>query len=216
MFFIIDDSIIELSKTYKLTSSEILVFSYVMNFIRNNGECNASFQTIGNNTGMSRRNVVYSLNKLVKHKLIDKKNKANGNSYTSSARIAPLTNEQIMLSSARIAPQEWKDCTTTSAKIAPNNKYINKNKLNNIKKKEIKEKRTDYFESKNINDIFNEFLDTRKKMKVPNTERAISLLVNKLSEFDDDTKIKMLENAIVNGWKSVYPLKNAVNNNLPF
>lgn len=74
-----------------------------------------------------------------------------------------------------------------------------------------------YFESEKVNEIFKEYLDTRKKLKVPNTERAITLLVNKLNEHSDKDKIKMIENAIVNGWKSIYPLKeNAVNKNLPF
>ena len=85
-------------------------------------------------------------------------------------------------------------------------KNINTNSINN----------KEFYKNQKLNELFHEYLDTRKKIKVPNTERAISLLVKKLSEFDDDTKIKMLENAIVNGWKSVYPLKDTSNSNLPF
>lgn len=84
-------------------------------------------------------------------------------------------------------------------------KNIRINNTNSIINKE-------FYENQKLNELFHEYLDTRKKIKVPNTERAISLLVKKLSEFDDNTKIKMLENAIVNGWKSVYPLKEQTSN----
>jgi hypothetical protein len=41
--------------------------------------------------------------------------------------------------------------------------------------------------------------------------KAMTLLTNKLEELapgDETTKIKMLEQSIMNGWKSVYELKN--------
>ena len=69
-----------------------------------------------------------------------------------------------------------------------------------------------FYENTKLNEVFLEYLDTRKKLKVPNSERAVSLLQNKLNEYSDDTKIKMLEEAIVNGWKSVYPLKQQKEN----
>lgn len=75
-----------------------------------------------------------------------------------------------------------------------------------INKKEIiKEKR--YFEDDNLNDLFKDFLSMRKKIKAVNSDRAITLLINKLSKYDDKTKIKMIENSIENSWKGVYELK---------
>ena len=75
-----------------------------------------------------------------------------------------------------------------------------------IKKENIKEKR--YFENEDVNSIFNEFLELRKKIKAVNSDRAIKSLINKLNEYDDDTKYKMIEQSIVNSWKDVYELKN--------
>ncbi len=75
-----------------------------------------------------------------------------------------------------------------------------------INKKEIiKEKR--YFEDDNLNDLFKDFLSMRKKIKAVNSDRAITLLINKLSKYDDKTKIKMIENSIENSWKGIYELK---------
>ena len=86
-----------------------------------------------------------------------------------------------------------------------NNKILNNKILNNNKKEIIKEKR--YFEDDNLNDLFKDFLSVRKKLKAVNSDRAITLLINKLSKYDDKTKIKMIENSIENSWKGIYELK---------
>ena len=64
-----------------------------------------------------------------------------------------------------------------------------------------------YFENNEVNNSFNEFLIIRKDMKVKNTELAINRLINELNKYDDSTKIEMLNNSIMNGWKGVFPLK---------
>lgn len=67
-----------------------------------------------------------------------------------------------------------------------------------------------YFENKILNDLFLDFLSLRKKLKAQNTERAIQTLINKLNEYDDNIKIKMIENSIMNSWKGLFELKNNV------
>ena len=68
----------------------------------------------------------------------------------------------------------------------------------------IKEK---YFDNEEINNIFLEFLEVRKKLKAVNSERAIKTLINKLNKYSDDIKFKMIERSVVNSWKDVYELK---------
>ena len=97
---------------------------------------------------------------------------------------------------------------------------INKNvKENNIRSNNIniKEniKRKVYFEEEELNTLFNDFLDLRIKLKAKNTERAINLLLKELSKWDIDTQKEMLNNSIMNSWKSVYPLKNKKQVNVP-
>lgn len=89
---------------------------------------------------------------------------------------------------------------TTIEKKKESNKS---NKGNNIESEDS----LNYFTDEKLNSTFNEYLNLRKKMKMQNTERAIQLLINKLEPYDDGIKILMLENAIVNNWKSVYPIK---------
>lgn len=89
-----------------------------------------------------------------------------------------------------------------------NNKILNNKILNNNKKEIIKEKKEKrYFENDNLNDLFKDFLSMRKKIKAVNSDRAITLLMNKLSKYDDKTKTKMIENSIENSWKGIYELK---------
>lgn len=78
------------------------------------------------------------------------------------------------------------------------NNNINNNKKNN---KNI------YYDNVELNDLFLDFLQVRKKLKAVNSERAINSLIKTLSQYDDDTKYKMIENSITNSWKGIFPLK---------
>ncbi len=96
---------------------------------------------------------------------------------------------------------DYQNCLSSINKnVKENNININKNiiKENNKKK---------YFENSELNDLFLEYLDLRTKLKCKNTERAIKLLLNELNKYDDGTKTQMINNSIMNSWKSVYPLK---------
>lgn len=82
----------------------------------------------------------------------------------------------------------------------PDKIRLDKNRLDN---KETK----NYFEDEKLNDIFNEFLQLRKKLKAVNSDRAIKSLLKKLENYDDDIKFKMIDNSIRNSWKDVYEPK---------
>lgn len=64
-----------------------------------------------------------------------------------------------------------------------------------------------YYDNEELNDLFNEFLKFRKKLKAINNEKAINLLLNKLNDYSDEVKIQMINQSIENSWKSVFPLK---------
>ena len=85
---------------------------------------------------------------------------------------------------------------------------------NNIRKLSNKKTNTkdNFFDNQEVNDLFLDYLEVRKKNRQPNTDRAMSLLLDKLNIHEDEIKIKMLENAIVNSWKSVYPLREEQQN----
>jgi hypothetical protein len=86
-----------------------------------------------------------------------------------------------------------------------NNKELITKELNDKEYKENNKRK--YFDDEELNDLFIEYLNLRKKIKAVNSERAIKLLLSKLEGYPDSIKKEMIEEAIVNSWKSVYPLK---------
>jgi hypothetical protein len=85
----------------------------------------------------------------------------------------------------------------------------NKNVKNDKKGKEKNTKKETYFPNdEKLNQTFLDFMDMRNSLKNgAMTERAITMMVNKINKLDNDTAIKMLEQSITNNWKDIYPLK---------
>ena len=83
----------------------------------------------------------------------------------------------------------------------------------NIKPKTIKEKQEKesvrYFPTDEaLEKTFSDFMEMRKKIRKPMTDRAIELMIRKLNKYDPDIAIKMLEQSIVNCWQDVFELKD--------
>ena len=60
--------------------------------------------------------------------------------------------------------------------------------------------------------LYLEYIKMRKMIKAPMTDRALTMLINKVNELEPnsiDNQKRLLETAIMNNWKSVYPLKDA-------
>ena len=79
-------------------------------------------------------------------------------------------------------------------------------------------------ENEQLREAYREFLKMRKLKKDPMTNHALKLLigkVNKLSRGDEQYAKDLLDEAIISGWKSVYPPKNynntggSINSNAP-
>lgn len=65
-----------------------------------------------------------------------------------------------------------------------------------------------YFDDKKLNDTFIDFMNMRKSLKNGKmTERAVTMMINKLNKHDVNTAIAMLEKSILNNWKDVYDPK---------
>ena len=79
----------------------------------------------------------------------------------------------------------------------------NKNDNNTNNEKERKK----YFEDEKLNTLFEDFIEHRKQMKKPMTDRSITMHVNKLNAESVPNAIKMIERSIEHGWSSVYELK---------
>lgn len=87
--------------------------------------------------------------------------------------------------------------------------------IKNKKKKE--RKKTSYEEilslvaDDRLRELYLEYIKMRTLMKAPMTDRALTMLINRVNDLEPDSierQKQMLETAIMNNWKSVYPLKD--------
>ena len=65
-----------------------------------------------------------------------------------------------------------------------------------------------YFTDLALNETFIAFLEMRKKLKAINSDLAIKKLLNILEPFNDNDKLLMINNSIVNSWKGLFPIKH--------
>ena len=99
----------------------------------------------------------------------------------------------------------------------------NTNDINNIKKEKGKKKTKKEPTQTEIDEVVNaytsneelrtaiiEFVKFRKSIKRVMTTRALELLIKKLDRLanDDNTKIEILNESIMNGWNGIFPLKD--------
>lgn len=89
---------------------------------------------------------------------------------------------------------------------------------NGIEKEEDKEKDKEkdkkkkesapYVADSDLNDAICAFIEYRKKIRKPMTERAIQLMIGKLNQLSSDiaTQIEILNQSIMNGWQGIFPL----------
>ena len=90
------------------------------------------------------------------------------------------------------------------------------NTLNNTSKKERKKESTydgilSSVADDGLKELYLEYIKMRKMIKAPMTDRALTMLINKVNELEPnslDNQKKLLEIAIMNNWKSVYPLRD--------
>lgn len=87
----------------------------------------------------------------------------------------------------------------------------------NNKKKDKKDKNVNniysvldnYTSNDDLRQALKDFLEMRKKIKKPMTERAFAMLLSKLDELaaTEEMKVKLLDQSILHNWQTVYPLK---------
>ena len=96
--------------------------------------------------------------------------------------------------------------TQSNATDKEKEKEEEKEKEKEKKKKSIP---ATYVADEDLNAAIIAFVDFRKKIKKPMTERAIQLMLNKLQELSPviEEQIEIINQSILNGWQGIFPLK---------
>lgn len=98
-------------------------------------------------------------------------------------------------------------------KSEKNESKSEKNDAKEIKGNKSKEKGKEiksYTGDARLDDAITGFVEYRKKIKKPMTDRAIELAVDKLRKMADDVdeQVAIVEQSIMNGWQGLFPLKD--------
>lgn len=119
--------------------------------------------------------------------------------------------------------QDLKKCKAGFKKIKDIN-TSNNTPTNTFKKERKKEEKiTGYDEiinsmvdDPNLKNAIYEFIKMRKLIKKPMTDRALTMLINKLNKLSSDKyiQIKIIEKSILKNWSDIYPYKEEVNNEI--
>lgn len=177
-----------------LKMGEKLMYGEITSLTYKTGECWASNNYFAELYDVSPQAISKWIKSLETYKYITIDYEKNGNQYLK--RIIKLVSTDI--DRGINTGLEGYQRTIKENNINNNNTSINKKE--NIKRK--------YFDDEEVNNLFNEFLDLRIKLKAKNTDRAITLLLNELNKWNKETQIQMINNSIMSSWKSVFPLKN--------
>lgn len=100
-----------------------------------------------------------------------------------------------------------------------NNNNINSNTINNTqgeagsphaKNQKKKSEPVTYSDDPELNDAIVEFIKFRKDIKKPMSDRAITLMINKLESLSHDKheQVQILNQSIMQGWTGLYALKD--------
>jgi len=92
---------------------------------------------------------------------------------------------------------------------------VNENEVNNKKNGKTSSRARARAEKSDLEKTIDDFMEMRKKMKRPMTDRAVTLMRNKLEKMapDDEPKqILILEQSIERSWQGVFPLHNEQEN----
>lgn len=99
------------------------------------------------------------------------------------------------------------DVTVTSQRDVEIEKEIEKEKRES---KSIKAtpSHTVYFpDDALLEKTFHDFMEMRKKIKKPMTDRAIELMIGKIQKYPPEQAVELLEDSILHGWQDIYPHK---------
>lgn len=115
--------------------------------------------------------------------------------------------------------QVHNECTTDAQRVHTNNKDNKVNNDNNDNKKNIGLKKCieDYTDNPTIIESIKGFIEMRKTIKKPLTDKALVMVFAKLDKLtkSETEKIEILNQSVMNCWQGVFPIRKDKNQRKP-
>lgn len=224
----------------KLKGNELIIYALIYGFTQDGEQWfEGSRQYLAEWCNSTKRGVQKNLKTLVEKGYLIKedvvinnvkfcKYKSNLDVIHSSKQSYPTMEQSSPTQGTKFTGGSEQSYPPPREQSSPNNININ-NIDNNIDNKKVSKKEKapekkslsfdeiidSYTDNEELRMELKEHLKTRKSKKATMTNRAIELSLNKLDKISssDDEKIQIVQNAIMSGWTTFYPLKN--NDNKP-
>jgi len=182
----------------EITPNAKLLYAEITSLCNEKGYCWANNEYFAN---------LYNVSKISISKWISQ---LEQNGYIETEIIYKEGTKQILNRYIRIVkyPIKEKFNTPIKEKFKDNNININ-NTFNNIKEKINKKEK--YFEDEELDKKYHEYLQMRIEKKCKATPTTIKSQIKKLSQYNKETALQMLQNSIDNGWRGIFEIKNGTN-----
>ena len=217
----------------KLKGNELIIYALIYGFTQDGEQWfEGSRQYLAEWCNSTKQGVQKNLKSLVEKGYLIKEDVVINNvkfcKYKSNLDAIHSSEQSLPTQATKFTGGSKQSCPPPSKQSLPNNININ-NIDNNIDNKKVSKKEKapekksfsfdeiidSYTDNEELRMELKEHLKTRKSKKATMTNRAIELSLNKLDKISssDDEKIQIVQNAIMSGWTTFYPLKN--NDNKP-
>ena len=185
------------------------LYAYLASFCGNSSECYPSIDTITKELGITKDTFYKHINVLVAVGVVEKKQEIHNGRFGRT--IYKLTHEIEILDSS--FPKKSVSENSESNNNITNNNNINNKSNNTSPKKSAKS----YFpDNESLNQAFTDYVEMRKQIKKPMTDRAVELAIKKLTELaavpfsdsmDNNLAVQILNQSILNSWQGLFPVK---------
>lgn len=210
----------------RLTANAKLLYGEITALCNEKGYCWARNSYFSELYGVSKTSVSKWISQLIEYGYLFSEIKYRDGSREIEARYLkiidmPIEEDCRPIEEKLKRPIEEKLKGGIEEKLKENNTSLNNTSFNN--KKERKQEKANNENSKTFNEIIESYTDnkdlrfelkehlkTRKAKKATLTNRSIELSLSRLDKLSDNDadKIKIVQNAIMNGWTTFYPIKD--------
>lgn len=194
----------------ELKGNELMVYALVYGFSKD-GESwfTGSRAYIADWCGCSKGTASNCLASLCERGLIQKRTKTVNGVTLNDYRAIVTPSQNLSHPLSKIVTPPTKNCEGGVSKIVTHIDKDNDRDIDRTKKGQ-EAIVDDFTDNAELKAAIMDFIEMRKAMKSKMTDRALTLLLGKLQTMgrDDSERVALLNQSIVNGWKSIYPLKD--------
>ena len=209
----------EVMRNSNLSVEAKAIYAYLSSIAGIKNTCYPSVETIQTDLCMGKNRLMKHMGQLIAAGVVEKVRERNGNIY--GRNIYKITHETEV---AKDLNRIFEAVENEALEIqAVENEVINNNNTNNniknknsIKGKSSKTVKVYFPNDELLNQAFADYVEMRKQIRKPMTDKAVTLAIKKLQELsaipfsdtiDSEMAIQILNQSIMNSWQGLFPLK---------